>query len=182
MAWHVSLRMWGRAPVLTQGRWVWCMCNPNPQEADSDGYLGLVGQPPLSLLVSSRSKRKLVSQTGEQNLRRTPLVSTLACTPVLMYPSSITQRGDPTKSNLKSWNQEVILSNRLVFHRPFERWLQWMYWSKLSLNTRMYGLLFTLHGVYWVRNLGWSSPRRNFWRTISLGWRQLSMFLSGKQC
>lgn len=143
------------------------MCNPNPQEADSDGSLGLAGQPPLSLLVSSRSKRKLVSQTGEQNLRRTPLVSTLACTPVLMYPSSITQRGDPPKSNLKSWNQEVILSNRLVFHRPSEWRLQWMCWSELSLNTRM-DSLFTLHGVYWVRSLGWSSPRRNFWRTISL--------------
>lgn len=77
--------------------------------------------------------------------------------PFLHYPE-----GGTPKSNLKSWNQEVILSNRLVFYRPSERWLQWMYWSKLSLNTRMYGLLFTLHGDYWVRSLGWSSPRRNF--------------------
>lgn len=168
MAWCASLRMWCRTPVLTQGRGCGVCIIPTLKRQIPMDPWGLLASPPYPISEFQIKEKACLTNRWTKSTEDSSGLHTgmHTCTYVsfLYYPE-----GGPPKSNLKSWNQEVILSNRLVFHRPSEWRLQWMCWSELSLNTRM-DSLFTLHGVYWVRSLGWSSrwTRRNFWRTISL--------------
>lgn len=125
----------------------------NPQEADTDGPLGFAGQL-LKPYQKAYQWETLPSKQMNRIYWELSLSSGLhththacTCIPFPHYPE-----GESSQINLKGWNQEAVLSRELVFYSPCELqndgYTEWS-WSKLPLNTGMYGLLlFILYGVY----------------------------------